>query len=120
MATKKLVVSNDPIPVVFQAYLNLYPDKLPDLIQLTWSEEPMEEGWGETIFRHDGKIVIQINNKLPLEHYPEVMAHELAHVAVGMTDDPHGPEWERVFSTIHREFERLVAELLERRQNDGP
>ena len=48
------------------------------------------------------------------------MAHELAHVAVGMTNDPHGPEWERVFSAIHREFERLVAELLERRQNDGP
>lgn len=119
MKKKTLVVSNDPIPVVFEAYPNFYPDKLPDLIQLTWSEEPMDEGWGETIFCDDGKVVIQINNKLPLEHYPEVMAHELAHVAVGITDDPHGPEWKQTFSAIHCEFERLVAEMLERRHNDG-
>lgn len=108
MATKKLIVSNDPIPVVFQAYLNLYPDKLPDLIQLTWSEELMKKGWGETIFYWDGKVIIQINNKLPLESYPEVMIHELAHVAVGITDDPHGPEWKNAFTAIYSEFERLI------------
>lgn len=118
MNKKTLVVINDPIPVVFEAYLNLYPNRLPDWIQLTWSENPMDEGWGTTTFCDDGEIVIEINNKLPLEHYPEIMAHELAHVAVGPTDDPHGAEWEKAFDAISNEFERLVAKIVDGRAND--
>lgn len=110
MGKKELVVINDPIPVVFKAYLNLYPDKLPDLIQLTWSEAPMTEGWGTTTFCDDGKVVIEINNKLTLEHYPEIMAHELAHVAAGLEEE-HGEAWEIAFEAIFNEFNRLVAQF---------
>ncbi len=104
-------VYNDPIPFVLQAYQNLYPDKVPDLIQLRAFGDD-EQGWGLTNFSADGTIQIEINIALPLEHYPEILAHELAHGAAGV-DAEHGAEWQKAFDAIQTEFDRLICKHFE-------
>lgn len=84
---------NDPNAVVALAFWELYP-------QLSYSaqyvpEIETEEGkpaYGETIFPDDGSVpIISISAKAPISSGPELLAHELAHVAAGK-DAGHGPE----------------------------
>ena len=40
---------------------------------------------------------------------PEILAHELAHAIVGITEeDDHGDKWQEVFEAIHVKYEELV------------
>lgn len=64
--------------------------------------------WGETFFPNDSSTpVITISANLPYKHCLEILAHELAHVIVGV-DTGHGNKWQKCFEEIHKEYSNIV------------
>ena len=69
------------------------------------------EAAGCTMFPDDGSIVhIQIHTKCTVEGALEVLAHELAHLAVGpdREADPHGPLWQVTFDDIYERWSKKM------------
>ncbi len=52
-----------------------------------------------------------ITKELRVADAVEILAHELAHVAVG-SDEEHGKAWEEAFDAIHNEFDRIGNEMF--------
>ena len=105
---------NDMFSMVYQAFKNLYPDKECDC---QWQPETMtdEDGTevlGITTYGDDGSVFIDISANLKVADAVEILAHELAHVAVGKEAEPHGQEWEDAFDAIHNEFDRIGNEMF--------
>ena len=104
---------NDPFSMVYKAFQNLYPGKE---CVIYWQPEEMkdEEGQGYvgmTHFADDGEITVEISANLFVGDAVETLAHELAHVAVGASED-HGEVWEKAFDDIHAEFDRIGNEMF--------
>lgn len=103
---------NDPFATVFQVFQRLYPAAECDVI---WTEQLRdEEGgvvYGMTTF-HDGDDeipLVEISAELTVQDAVEILAHELAHVAVGVGAG-HGPKWEKAFKKIHEEYLNMMEE----------
>ena len=104
---------NDMFCIVYQAFKNLYPDKecncewVPNL-----QDDDGNNVWGVTNF-YDGEEIpyIQVSSLLKVCDAIEILAHELAHVAVGEYEN-HGKKWVKAFDAIHEEFDRLGNELF--------
>ena len=104
---------NDPFAIVYKAFQNLYPDKK---CVIYWEPREIkdEEGngyVGMTHFANDGDITVEISVNMFIGDAVETLAHELAHVAVGASEE-HGEEWEKAFDAIHEEFERIGIEMF--------
>ena len=101
---------NDPFAIVWTAFHNLWPDAVCDVC---WRgglrDENGEPVWGVTTFVDDDIPEVAINPSLEVWDAVEVLAHELAHVAVGIDED-HGEAWEKAFVAIHAEYDRVMRE----------
>lgn len=100
--------TNDPFVLIAKAFHNLFPDR-----QYTAeiSPDPMD-AYGVTIFSNDGQPPhIQIVSSINLNQAMEVFAHELAHVAVGISHQ-HDDEWEAAFNQINTEYNRIGEDLF--------
>lgn len=101
---------NDPSAIVWQAFENLYPGKkchctlYPNL-----SGDDESNAYGLTNFCEDGEIFVYVDPTVGFENIPEILAHELAHVAVGIAAE-HGPAWEKAFDALNKEYFRLCDE----------
>lgn len=109
---------NDMFSLVWTAFKNLYPDKQ---CECYWDPDigPEEDGkkpYGCTIFGDNGSVTVLVTPHISVYDATEILAHELAHVAVG-DDAGHGPEWESAFSSIHEEYNRIV-ELFDQIESD--
>lgn len=105
--------ANDPFAIVYKAFQNLYPDKK---CVIYWEPREIkdEEGngyVGMTHFANDGDITVEISVNMFIGDAVETLAHELAHVAVGASEE-HGEEWEKAFDAIHEEFDRIGIEMF--------
>lgn len=70
--------------------------------------------FGETIEKEGGKeFVINISANLPVMVAVEIMAHELAHVIVGL-DEGHNKKWDKMFSKLQKDFYRSQIEDLKK------
>ena len=103
---------NDPFSFAWKAFEELYPEKQCEVL---WhpdiqSDNPEEPAYGFTEFCDDGVILVFVSSKLSVEDAAEILAHELAHVAVGV-EQSHNDEWENAFEAIHKKYEEIV--LLE-------
>lgn len=99
---------NDPFAVVYRAFNTLYTGKecvcyLHDELRDPESGEPV---FGLTNFGDDGKIRVYVSAELSVSDATEVLAHELAHVAVGI-EHKHDEEWEKEFENIFLEYTRI-------------
>lgn len=102
---------NDMCSIVWKAFKNLYPDK-----QVTCEWTPVlddaEDGnsvYGRTIELDDGEYFVQVITTLPVEDATEILAHELAHVAVGIDHD-HDETWEAAFEELFEEYNRISVD----------
>ena len=102
---------NDMFSMVYQAFKNLYPDKD---CECEWQADMGEGICGLTSFTEDGRVFVDISTRLTVLDAVEILAHELAHVAVGEKgeEDDHGEEWEHAFDAIHNEFDRIGDEMF--------
>lgn len=87
-------IINDPVPYIFKAVNELYPDIKADI-----QYHPELEGAGCTTFPDDGTTpLIDISIKIPISAVPEILAHEFAHIV--NPKDGHGEKWEKTFDLI--------------------
>ena len=105
--------ANDPFSLVWKAFKNLYPGKG---CEVQWQpgiqdDELSEQGYGFTEFHDDGSILVVVDANLQVSNAVEVLAHELAHVAVGIENE-HGAAWETAFDAIFQEYGRIAEELF--------
>lgn len=110
---------NDPFALVWQAFKNLYPDKD---CEVQWQpgiedNELPEQGYGFTEFRDDGSILVVVDASLQVSNAVEVLAHELAHVAVGIENE-HGAAWETAFDAIFQEYDRIAEEMFGEQESE--
>lgn len=104
--------SNDPFAVVFQVFTKLYPHAECDVV---WVEQLRDDEGGvvygvTTYPASEGEIpLVEISAELTVQDAVEILAHELAHVAVGM-DAGHGEAWEKAFQRIHQEYVDMMEE----------
>ena len=103
---------NDMFSVVYKAFKNLYPDKK---CEIQWVpdnfKENDEECYGCTDFQDDGTVLVCVSALIPVKDAVEVLAHELAHVAVGIANE-HNKQWEDAFEAIFVEYNRLSEKLF--------
>ena len=105
--------ANDPFSLVWKAFKNLYPGKGCE-VQLQpgiQDDELSEQGYGFTEFHDDGSILVVVDANLQVSNAVEVLAHELAHVAVGIENE-HGAAWETAFDAIFQEYGRIAEEMF--------
>ena len=100
---------NDMFSMVYQAFRNLYEEKDRNLI-VYWSSEPMKddngnEAFGSTTFT-DTYVYVEVSSDLKVSDAVEILAHELAHAAIGSSAE-HGEEWEKAFDAIITEYNRI-------------
>lgn len=99
---------NDTFSLVWQAFKNLYPDKE---CECFWESHIRDDGEGNEIFGltdfgDDGSVVVFVRADLTVSVATEILAHELAHVAVGVDHD-HDEAWESAFEAIFQEYHRI-------------
>lgn len=102
-----------PFDLMLMVFNELYPDHN---AEVEFSSEETNGRWvGKTLFPDDGGnpiVVISIN--CTVEGAMEVLAHELAHVVLGVRDeDDHDAEWEKVFEEIYEAWAMRMEEVYE-------
>ena len=106
--------ANDMFAMVYQAFRNLYNEKDKNLI-IYWSDEPMKDDNGNEVFGSttftNTYVYVEISSDLKVSDSVEILAHELAHVAVGSNAE-HSEEWEKAFDAIFTEYNRIGDEMF--------
>ena len=108
---------NDPSAIVARAFAELYPgidyhaQFAPDLC-----DESGNRAFGLTIFPDDGSTpIVCISAEAPISAAPELLAHELAHVATP-EDTEHGESWSAASEAIFKKYNELLDAMIP----DGP
>jgi hypothetical protein len=109
----KTPFKNDIFALIWQAFKNLYHDKE---CECFWEpnirdEEDGTEVLGLTDFGEDGSVSVFVKPDLKVADAAEILAHELAHVAVGIEHE-HDEEWEKAFDDIFDEYNKIGDELF--------
>lgn len=112
----KTPFENDPFALVWLAFKNLYPERDCTCFwdpELGEDEEDGQPVYGATDYDSDtdSYVVLVSSNTLTVKDAVEILAHELAHVAVG-GDMGHGPIWEEAFDAIFKEYNRIGEEMF--------
>ena len=104
---------NDPTAIVARAFSELYPgveyvaQYVPDL-----RDETNGTAYGLTIFPDDGSTpIVCISAEAPISVAPELLAHELAHVATP-EDTEHGEAWQTANRAIGDKYDELLNALI--------
>lgn len=110
--------NNDQSAIVALAFANLYPGIEYDA-QLVQSikDDAGSTAYGVTVFPTDGSTpMISISAEVPIRAMPELLAHELAHLAA--PDDDHGEKWKAAEDEIYAEYNRLIETMFESEEKD--
>lgn len=104
---------NDMFAMVWGAFKKLYPDKD---CEIYWEpqirdEEDGKPVYGLTDFADDGSVAVFVKPSLEVADAVEVLAHELAHVAVGVEHD-HDEVWQEAFDKIFEEYNRIGSQMF--------
>jgi predicted metal-dependent hydrolase len=104
---------NNPLDTVIEAVEKLYPN-INANIQFNPNIKPHKFLWfnwgycGYTTFPEDNSTpLIDISTNIPFVGMVEVLAHELAHVIVGIKEQ-HNKNWEEVFDNIQKKYYELM------------
>jgi hypothetical protein len=111
---------NDMFAMVYQAFHNLWPEKE---CEIFWEpnireDEDGRKPYGLTDFAPDGTVWVFDTPDMNVRDAVEILAHELAHVAVGVDVD-HGKEWEDAFEAIFQEYNRIAHDVSDGGEDDG-
>lgn len=104
---------NDMFAMVWGAFKKLYPDKD---CEIYWEpqirdEEDGKPVYGLTDFADDGSVAVFVKPSLEVANAVEILAHELAHVAVGVEHD-HDEVWQEAFDKIFEEYNRIGSQMF--------
>lgn len=104
--SKAVKIIFNPFDTVIEAYESLFDKPC----ELHFALSDSEESFGFTEFLETGGStpVVVIDPQCSIVDSVEILAHELAHVAVGIGCIDHGEEWEKAFAAIHERYTILV------------
>ena len=90
-----------------------YPDKD---CEVYWepqirNEEDGTPVYGLTDFADDGSVAVFVKPSLEVADAVEILAHELAHVAVGV-EHSHDETWHEAFDKIFEEYNRIGSQMF--------
>ena len=109
---------NDPLSMIYQAFKQLYPNKP---CEIWWDPTLPDFGGGEygvTLFPDDGKPPhVFLFSCYRIDQQTEILAHELAHVAVGPKHE-HDEVWNVAFEAIFLEYNKIGHELFGESKNE--
>lgn len=109
---------NDPSSLVAMAFSVIYPDKEFEAVLV--DKITAEDGTqmvGCTTFPDDGSLpLVEVAGHIPAEAVPEILAHELAHIAT--PGDEHGPRWKEAFETIYGKYNELAIARFQDQDQD--
>jgi len=97
----------DPMAMIAQAINDLYPDINVNIYFTTIDSDGDEKVYGRTTFPEEGEPEIDISIETPLQHIPEIIAHEVAHVIAGLKAE-HNSSWELEFRAINMQYNLLM------------
>lgn len=106
---------NDIFALTWKAFKNLYPDKDCKCYYEPNIRDDADgtKVYGLTDFNEEtGEVTVFCNPILPICDMAEILAHELAHVAVGLEHN-HDEVWEKAFDDIFNEYNRIGEEFFE-------
>lgn len=110
---------NDPFAITWMAFKNLYPDKDCECwFDIDMKADDGDKAYGLTNFCDDGTAVVTVDSEVTLENATEILAHELAHVAVGY-DHGHDDAWDEAFGKILEEYDRIGKEIVSKSNAGG-
>lgn len=92
-------IKNDPYAILWATFRTIYPDCRVDEVIF----DELEEGYGLTNFADDGTVSIVIDINISVANSVEILAHELAHAAVGKTHE-HDDVWAEAFDLIYETY----------------
>ena len=104
---------NDPSAIVARSFAELYPgvDYCAQLVP-NLADKNGNPAYGLTIFPEDGSTpIVCISAEAPISAEPELLAHELAHVAAG-EDAGHGPEWKAAEEAIANKYDEILEAMI--------
>lgn len=117
---KMIKFLENPHQILLDAVNELYPNADADIIFLDKEsyDEFVEnkESYACVKFTDNLKPLIVVCIDVPYVASIELIAHEVAHVVCGYTDDQekaHGEEWESVFTKINELYCQKVDEIFE-------
>lgn len=104
---------NDMFAMVWGAFKKLYPDKD---CEVYWEPQIRDEEGGKPVygltdFADDGSVAVFVKPSLAVADAVEILAHELAHVAVGVEHD-HDEVWQEAFDKIYEEYNRIGSQMF--------
>lgn len=104
---------NDMFAMVWGAFKKLYPDKD---CEVYWEPQIRDEEGGKPVygltdFADDGSVAVFVKPSLEVADAVEILAHELAHVAVGVEHD-HDEVWQEAFDKIYEEYNRIGSQMF--------
>ena len=100
----------DPFAYVWEAFRNLYPGKECECHLSAPEDTECEPRGGMTVWvdgEEGSAIIVLVNPHLSVLDAVQVLAHELAHVAVG-PESSHGEAWEEAYEAIREEYYALI------------
>ena len=109
----KTPFKNDPFSLIYQAFERIFQEKQ---CEIWWGmPDDVKEGeraYGVTNFPDDGTApTVFVSPDYPVSQQAEILAHELAHVAVGQVHE-HDEVWDGAFEQIQKEYKRILGELF--------
>jgi len=95
----------DPFKLVVAVAHDLYPSVKADVMFCS----PEKAELGTTDFGPRVPVIL-VSVDVPVGMAPQILAHEIAHVAVGFKAG-HGPKWKKAMKDIHREYQKRLMAL---------
>lgn len=119
----KLEIINNAISLVIETCESMFPEAKDAVIFFTGPENAGAAGY--TTQNEKGEWIIGINDEIPYNAVPEIIAHEVAHIVKESRNpsqnpsEEHNEEWEKLFEDIQVEFMRRAKELGEKIKEEG-
>ena len=104
-----MIKYRDPVTELLKIFEKRYPDKNATLVLA--GDVEGHGNLGETWFGENGEIIIQISIEQTLPQMLDIIAHELAHVAIGPEED-HGEKWQSVYDWLWKEWDEYVDKQM--------
>ena len=104
---------NDPAAIVALAFRELYPgaEYYAQLVPVLRDDDG-NKAFGLTIYPDDGSTpIVCISAEAPISAAPELLAHELAHVATP-EDKDHGPAWKAAEEAIGNKYDEILSGMI--------
>lgn len=112
-----LKIKNNPIDVLLEIFEENYPNESKQINQIMFADFK-GKNLAVTQFYENAMADIYIKahrgifkKPMALEQITELLAHELAHIIVGIENE-HNDKWENAFEDLHKKLQHRMEKII--------